>query len=68
MQRDVGGIESEEKGGGGEDELMLLPEVPHKERPPVVRYCQPTYLPTFLMHTCPKVSYKERSRGRTHFP
>ncbi|KAB7505283.1 putative DNA helicase Ino80 [Armadillidium nasatum] len=30
------------------------PEFPHLERDPILRTCQATTIPTFLLHTCPK--------------
>ncbi|KAK4313950.1 hypothetical protein Pmani_014747 [Petrolisthes manimaculis] len=59
-RREIGGSEGDEGGEVGEDEVLLLPEVPHQDRPPIIRYCQPTYLPTFLMHTCPKAQCLEK--------
>ncbi|XP_042223907.1 chromatin-remodeling ATPase INO80-like [Homarus americanus] len=44
----------------GEAEVSLLPEMPHVERPPIIRTCQPTFLPTFLLHTCSKAQCLEK--------
>ncbi|XP_068249212.1 chromatin-remodeling ATPase INO80 isoform X2 [Palaemon carinicauda] len=42
------------------NDVNLLPEFPHKERPPEIRTCLPTQLPTFLLHTCPKAQCLEK--------
>lgn len=53
-KKEVKLVEGEEVAENGVAEVSLLPEVPHTERPPMIRTCQATMIPTFLMHTCPK--------------
>ncbi|XP_069161570.1 chromatin-remodeling ATPase INO80 [Procambarus clarkii] len=53
-------MEGEEGAESGVTELCLLPEVRHVKRLPLIRTCQPTVLPSFLMHTCPKAQCLEK--------
>ncbi|XP_042894335.1 chromatin-remodeling ATPase INO80-like isoform X1 [Penaeus japonicus] len=56
----LGGLGLGDGPGGLSEDLNLLPEVPHVERPKEVRLCLPTLLPSFLMHTCAKAQCTDK--------
>ncbi|XP_050689571.1 chromatin-remodeling ATPase INO80-like, partial [Eriocheir sinensis] len=53
---EVGGEEGKSPG----EDVALLPEVPHIVRPPFLRLSQPTLMPPFLLHTCPRAQCLEK--------
>lgn len=57
LQRAIVAVKMEQ---GEESKLTLLPEHPHTPRVPILRYCQQTYLPSFLCDTNPKVHTSPR--------
>ncbi|KAG0719557.1 Chromatin-remodeling ATPase INO80 [Chionoecetes opilio] len=54
------GIPEGELGKSVGGDILLLPEIRHVPRPPRVLPCQPTSIPTFLLHTCPKAQCLEK--------